>query len=128
MFVAALRSRRGAGSKLFSMLKNPKWQNNISPALFLEYEEKSKQFGGQLGYSLADIDLILDVIAAESNCWRISIVRQPLLQDPDDDFTLDLARTADAQYILTYNVRNFVQAASWGIKVLPPGDFLKLLH
>lgn len=53
--------------------------------------------------------------------WR------PFLRDADDEFVLELAIAANADYIVTYNLRDFVGAETFGIKVITPKDFLQIL-
>jgi putative PIN family toxin of toxin-antitoxin system len=127
VLVAALRSRTGAAWRLFSLISDGRWRNNISPALFLEYEEQAKLVGPRFGYSFPEIDDLLDAIARQSNLWHRDLAREPHLPDPDDDFILDLARGVAIDYIITHNVRDFTRVGSWA-KVIVPGAFLNLLR
>jgi putative PIN family toxin of toxin-antitoxin system len=127
VFIAALRSKTGAGSKIFSLLPDQRWENNISPALLFEYEEQGRKIALQRGYTFEELNEFLEAIIGRSNGWHQEIIRKPRLPDPDDDFVLDLALTAKADHIITYNTRNFRAAKSEEIEVTTPGDFLKLL-
>jgi len=53
--------------------------------------------------------------------WR------PVLKDPKDDHVLELAVEASAQFIVTYNLRNFAGAEKFGIQVVTPKEFLKVI-
>lgn len=43
VFVAALRSRRGASHRLLRLVGDPRWQINLSVPLLLEYEDVLKR-------------------------------------------------------------------------------------
>ena len=44
-----------------------------------------------------------------------------------DDMVLEAAVAGRCRYIVTFNVRDFVGVARFGIRALPPAEFLKLL-
>ncbi len=48
-----------------------------------------------------------------------------ILPDPDDRIYLDLAITANAEYIITGNKKHFPEKLCEGIKILSPREFLK---
>ena len=102
VLLAALLSKRGASYKLLSMLNDARWQLNVSTALMLEYEEVLKRERVQLGLSLADIDDLLDGLCAIANRLDIFYQWRPVSRDPDDDFLVDLAVRAQADFIITY--------------------------
>ncbi|MFZ2633760.1 MAG: putative toxin-antitoxin system toxin component, PIN family [Desulfosalsimonadaceae bacterium] len=47
------------------------------------------------------------------------------LPDPDDTIYLDLAITANAEFIITGNKKHFPENLCEGIKILSPSEFLK---
>jgi predicted nucleic acid-binding protein len=51
--------------------------------------------------------------------WR------PLRRDPDDDLVLELTVKARCDRIVTFNIRDFVAADRFGIRVSNPGEFLQ---
>jgi predicted nucleic acid-binding protein len=53
--------------------------------------------------------------------WR------PLLSDEKDDFVAELAINSRADALITHNVRDFQNIAGFGIKVLTPKEFLRLI-
>lgn len=48
-----------------------------------------------------------------------------ILPDPDDTIYLDLAITANAEYIITGNKKHFPEKLCEGIKILSPSEFLE---
>jgi predicted nucleic acid-binding protein len=49
----------------------------------------------------------------------------PYLPDPDDDMLLELAVTAQCDFIVTYNTRDFVGVERFALRVIEPGAFLQ---
>ena len=49
----------------------------------------------------------------------------PYLSDADDDMLLELAVAAQCDAIITFNVRDFVGAERFGLRVLTPREFLR---
>jgi putative PIN family toxin of toxin-antitoxin system len=127
VLLAALRSRRGASYRLLSLLGDRRWQVNLSVPLVLEYEDVVKRPDSGVGLSEAEVDDILDFICAEANLREIFYLWRPILPDPKDDFILELAVESRCDYIVTFNVRDFVGAEKFGIEVVTPTEFLRKL-
>ncbi|MGH9949939.1 MAG: PIN domain-containing protein [Pyrinomonadaceae bacterium] len=53
--------------------------------------------------------------------WR------PFLRDNDDEMVLDLAVASNADYIVTFNIGDFVNLELFGIEVIEPAGFLELI-
>ncbi len=51
-----------------------------------------------------------------------------MLQDPNDEFILELAVAGDADSIVTHNRRHFRNAALFGIQVQTPAEFLRIIR
>ena len=52
----------------------------------------------------------------------------PVLRDPDDEPILQLAFEAGVRYVVTCNIRDFAGAERFGIEIVQPANFLKLLR
>lgn len=128
VFVSALRSRRGASYRLLTLLGDPRWEHNVSSALLFEYEEQARAALPELGLTPQDLEVVLDMIAARSNHRIIYFSWRPSLSDPNDEFILDLAGGSGCEYLVTYNTRNFAGAERWGVRVVTPAEFLKLIE
>lgn len=118
---SALTSKNGASFKLLSLLAEERFSVSISTTLILEYEAVLKREVANLDHRY--IDDILDYICAVGEKEEIFFLWRPLLKDPNDDFLLELAVKANA-HIVTYNVKDFIQASRFGIRVLTPREFL----
>lgn len=125
---SAARSRTGASYKLLSLIPNDRFEVNISTPLVLEYEDVLKRPDSKISLSEQQIDDILDYMCRVANQRKIHFQWRPLSPDPDDDFLLELAIACDCDYIVTYNIRDFYITSGFGIKVVTPKDFLRILE
>jgi putative PIN family toxin of toxin-antitoxin system len=127
VLIAALRSRTGASFELLSRIGRPGWRLHISTTLLLEYEAVARRAVHAHWANPAQVEAILDFIAATADEHAISFRWRPFLSDPDDDFVLELAIAAGARYIITHNMRNFQGVDSLGVTAVRPAEFLKLM-
>jgi len=125
--VAALLSRRGASHRLMRLVGDGRWKMNLSVPLVLKYEQTLKRLciDGAMGAS--DIDGILEFLCASANRRPIFFLWRPLLPDPNDHMVLELAVASRADFIVTFNARDFAAAGQFGIPVIPPGKFLAIM-
>lgn len=127
VFIAALRSTRGASFKLLSLVGTGKFDLIISVPLVFEYEDVAKRQSRALGLSYQDIDDILDYLCQVGERRSIFFLWRPLLQDPKDDFVLELAVESGCDYIVTFNAKDFVGAERFSLKIAQPKDLLKII-
>ena len=125
VLVAALRSRRGASFRLLSLIPDARWQLNVSVPLVFEYEDAAKR--GGIGLSAGEIDDVIDYICSVANRRTIFYLWRPVLPDPHDDHILELAVEAQADCIITYNRRDFRGVEHFGMEILTPAEFLRLI-
>jgi putative PIN family toxin of toxin-antitoxin system len=124
VFVAALKSRRGASYKLLISLPSGVYRPNLSVPLFFEYESVAKRTGLVSGLEEQDINDILDYILSQSRIRRIFYLWRPYLKDPLDDLVLEVAVESQSEYIVTFNKRDFSGVERFGIKVVTPQEFM----
>lgn len=128
VLISALRSKRGSSFQLISLLEQDKFKINISVPLILEYESIINRELNTLDIDKKDMDIILDYICTIGTKYNIFYLWRPFLKDPKDDFILELAYTSDSDFIITFNKKNFRGAEKFGIKILSPQEFIKLLE
>jgi predicted nucleic acid-binding protein len=129
VLVAAAKSNSGASFELLQLFDrgDVRWQWNISTALVLEYEAVLKREQHRQGRSLVVVDKFLDDLAARANRHAIFYLIRPFLADPDDELILELALASASSYIITHNRADFRDAERFGVGVLTPGEFLRIL-
>lgn len=129
VLVAALRSKQGASYRLLELLWNgdTRWQINVSTALILEYEALLKREIHRQGKEMTMIDKFIDDLVSTADRYPVFYLLRPCLKDADDDFILELAFSSSADYIVTYNTRNFIRAEMFGVGVIKPKEFLQKL-
>jgi len=124
---AALRSSRGASHQLLKLIGQADFEVALSVPLVVEYEDAAKRTCAQTGLSDEDVDDVVDYLCAVSHHQSIHFLWRPVLRDPGDDLVLELAVEAGCYAVITQNVRDFVGAEQFGVRILRPGEFLREL-
>jgi putative PIN family toxin of toxin-antitoxin system len=125
VFVAALRSRRGASYKLLTLIDSGKFAANVSVPLVLEYKDAAKRLIDQIALTTRDMDHILDYICVVARHHAVFYLWRPFLKDLKDDMVLELAVSARCDFIVTYNQRDFEGVEQFGISVITLKEFLR---
>ena len=127
VLVSALLSYQGASHRLLRLVGDERWRLNLSVPLVFEYEQTLKRIctGGPLTGD--DIDEVIGFLCANANLRPIFLLWRPFLPDPKDDFILELAVESRADYLLTFNTRDFAGADRVGVQVMSPREFLAII-
>jgi putative PIN family toxin of toxin-antitoxin system len=124
---SALQSQKGASFKLLSSIDSKKFKINLSVSLLFEYEDVLKREQTNFLLDNEDIDDILDYLCKVANKREIFFLWRPYLNDPKDDFILELAVESQSEFIITYNQKDFEGIDIFGIKAITPKEFLELI-
>jgi len=127
VLVSGLRSKRGASYKLLTLLEEGRFTTAVSVPLVVEYEKALVDPRTKAPFSRADIGKFIDYICTISDKRKIYYLWRPHLPDPGDDMILELAVAGRCDFIVTYNIRDFKGVGQFGIKILMPGQLIKLL-
>jgi len=127
VIVAGLQSRLGASFQVLSLVGTGAFELCLSVPLVLEYEDALKRRAHEAGLAVADIDAVLDYLCAVASKRSIFFLWRPYLKDPGDDMVLEVAVEAECQFIVTFNLRDFVGIERFGLKALTPRQFLHQL-
>ncbi|MDJ0816848.1 MAG: putative toxin-antitoxin system toxin component, PIN family [Desulfobacterales bacterium] len=123
VFVASLRSRRGASFKLVSLLPSDKFSIAISVPLVFEYEDAIKRLEST-DITKQDIGAFVDFLCKIGLHQEIFFLWRPFLPDPTDDHVLEVAVAAGCDAIVTYNKRDFKGIEKFGLRILDPRELL----
>lgn len=117
-----------ASRVLFNSVQQRRIRLVATPALFLEYEavlKRASQVAAH-GYSIAQIDRILELLTGFTDQVDVHYQWRPQLRDPNDEMVLEAAVAGGVDVIVTHNVRDFLPAArQFGVRVVTPGVLLK---
>lgn len=127
VIVSALRSRNGFSFKLLSIIDDERFEINISVPLILEYEDALKREKSKIGLNTDDLNTILDYLCLVGIKREIYYLWRPFLKDIRDDMVLELAVESGSNFIITFNKNDFSGVEKFGLKLLTPKEFLKLL-
>lgn len=122
---SALRSKRGASHKLLTLIGSGYFEIHLSVPLVLEYEDVLLRKITTLPITKEDVARLIDSLCALSHHHEIYFLWRPYLRDPKDELVLELATTAQCEYIITYNKLDFAGVEEHGIQVLTPKEFLQ---
>jgi predicted nucleic acid-binding protein len=130
--VAAIRSDAGASRWLLraGLQRRGGLTLLASVPLLIEYEAvmtRTEHLSAS-GLSTADIEVLLDAVAAVVEPVRLAYLWRPTLPDADDDMVLEVAVNGRADGIVTFNRRDFgLSAERFGIAVMSPGEAVRQL-
>jgi predicted nucleic acid-binding protein len=125
ILVAAFRSKRGASNALLSKVGTGIFEIALSVPLMFEYEDVLAR--PEFAFDPAQVDAVLDYLAAVGLEQQIHFLWRPFLKDPKDDMVLELALNAGCSHVVTFNIKDFKGSQQFGIEAITPKDFLALL-
>ncbi len=127
VLVAALRSNKGASSKLLGLVGLGRFNLVLSVPLVFEYEDVLHR-PEKVPVSSKGIDAIIDYICQQAEQCRIFFLWRPVLKDPKDDMVLELAINSGCDFIVTHNTKDFLKADKFKVKVVTPLQFMRYLE
>lgn len=126
VLVAALQSTTGASALLIRSLEESLFEAVLSVPLCLEYEEVLSRFVRRRRISDAGKERILNFMCAHARLVEVQFRWRPFLDDSDDEMVLETA-VAGGVDIVTFNVSDFENGRSLGVRTLRPVDMLRRL-
>ena len=124
VFIAALRSRRGASFRLLELVGTGRFEIVLSLPLALEYEAVGRRHLPETTLNDAQFESILGYVYRTADFREIYYSWRPTLVDPGDDMILELAVAAGRATIVTFNKADFRGAERFGIRVCLPREVL----
>lgn len=128
VIVAAVRSHSGASRILVDLASTGAITAVLSDALINQYEDVVFRPENRVPAFTDDhLHAMLSSLMVPSEWVRTHFTYRPTLQDDGDELVLEAAINGHAG-IVTFNVRHFKPASRFGIRVLTPGDVLRMLR
>ena len=100
---------------------------NVSTALLLEYEAVLKRPEMSKFVSPDEVDEFLDGLCSIATYHQIHFLWRTFVSDPNDAFLLELAIRSTADFLITFNTKDFPEASDFGVKLETPREFLRTL-
>lgn len=127
VIVSGLRSKHGSAFQLLSLIGTGQFDIHLSVPLVLEYTEILLRELPNLYLSCNEVDDLIDFYCSVGVPHEIFFLWRPFLRDPKDEMVLELAVQASCKSIITYNTRDFAGVEQFGLKLLKPSEFLRLI-
>jgi putative PIN family toxin of toxin-antitoxin system len=124
VIVAAFQSGKGASNAILRELGTGKFTHVYSNALLYEYEEVLLRLSL---LTVSQLETFLTFFVQQGEATMIYFRLRPQLNDPKDEHILELAFSARASYLVTFNLKDFLPVREFGINVILPRDFLHLM-
>lgn len=124
VIIAALRSRRGASHLLLQLVDSGRFEIALSVPIVLEYEDVAKRCLDELVYTANEVDALIGYLCEVGIQTEIYFLWRPSSKDEGDAKIIEAAVAAHCDTIVTFDIRNFVDARPFGIKVINPKEFL----
>lgn len=128
VWISALITKDSGARELLRLVFNKKLFPQMSESLFREYEAVMKRKKIQQLTALTSYEQNELFEAYLSTCkWNeIYYTWRPNLKDEDDNFVVELAVASGAEVIVTYNIKDFINAELiFNHKIITPEDFIK---
>ena len=128
--VAALRSPAGASRQLLVAALEKKFELLLSVPLMIEYESvlTRKEHLKAAGLKEAEVEELLDALAAVAEPVVPSFRWRPMLRDANDDMVFEAALNGQADLLVTFNKRDFVHLPVRNLRIASPGEALRELR
>jgi hypothetical protein len=96
--------------------------------LAFQYESVLVRHAKELKLSKREAVGLVNYFCQIAHKQEIHFLWRPALNDPGDETVLELAVAAGCRFIVTHNIKDFSGADRFGISVIRPGEFLRLLE
>jgi putative PIN family toxin of toxin-antitoxin system len=130
-WLSALTSNLGASHLLTRWLfEQERSIHFISIPFVLELEDvflRPKNLSRMAHFSVEDLKSFVDDICHISSHQEIHFLWRPQIKDPKDDMVLELVVNAQADYLITFNTKDFKPVVDkFNFQLCTPKEFLKL--
>jgi putative PIN family toxin of toxin-antitoxin system len=127
VLVAALRSSTGASHQILLAADRGEFEVALSVPLLAEYDDVCHRPNSGIPVPIWAVDDVINRIAQVSRQQTIHYLWRGILPDPKDDMVLEVAVAGSVSHIISFNYRHLKQASEFGIAVVTPSEFLKIL-
>src|SRR5437773_2571062 len=130
VIVAGLRSRRGASFLVLDLVERGRLAVALNASLIAEYDAVIRRPEHRRIHSLSEVQIrrFLRGLIARAEIVETRPDRQiQLSRDPDDAIVVEAAIEGRADYLVTHNIRDFLEVAEQVTVVTPAGLLRRLV-
>lgn len=129
VLVSARRSVHGASNRLLAAAVDGRFTMLASVPLVLEYEAVLVRPENLAAFRLDHETALeaLNFLVGHVEPVRLDYLWRPQSKDPADEMIMDAAINGRADFIVTFNERDFLAAVRFGIGIITPAGFLEML-
>ena len=128
VWISALLTANSHSREIIRLALQKKLVPQMGETLLFEYESVMKRTKIQKGSPLSKREQtdLLDALLSVSRWNEVYYLWRPNLNDEDDNFVIELAVASGAEYVITYNLKDFEHAElSFNCKIITPENFIK---
>jgi len=128
VWISALITRESSARDVLRLVLEDKVFPQMSEALFYEYEDvmKRKKIQNLTPLTVEEQNTLFHAYLSATKWNEIYYMWRPNLEDEDDNFVVELAVASGAEYIITYNIKDFQNAELvFPHKIITPEQFIK---
>ena len=125
ILVSGMLTPFGICGKIVRMLTSSNFTLCVDSRILFEYEDVLRRPRFKIENGM--IDVLMEYIESTSETHSITPLSESL-PDPDDNQFLEVAVSANADYLVTGNLKHFPPGLRCNITVLSPREFLDMLR
>ena len=128
IWISALITKKSNSREIIRLALHEKLAPQMSEALFHEYESVMRRNKIQKSCVLTQKEQVelFNALLSVSRWNEVYYLWRPNLNDEDDNFVIELAVASGAEYVITYNLKDFDSAElSFNCKIITPEKFIK---
>lgn len=124
VLVSGMLTPFGVCGEIVRMLTSSSFALCVDSRILFEYEDILRRPRFKIEHRM--IDIVMAYIDSTSETHNSTPLRDSL-PDPDDNQFLEVAVSANVDYLVTGNIKHFPKNLRCGIEVLSPREFLNVL-
>ena len=132
ILVAATRSSRGAAYAIVSQLPSPKFEIALTIPLYVEYQDAlTRPEIMKEQYTVDEAIQFTRYLSRIAHKQKIYFLWRPWLRDPKDDMVLEAALASKSRYIVTHNLKDFMNKGieeNFSIYPVDPKQFFDIIN
>lgn len=132
VLVAASQSQRGAAYAILSQLPSPHFEIAVTVPLYVEYQDVlTRPEIMRSHYTTNEAIAFTRYLVSIAHKQAVHFLWRPWLKDPKDDMVLEAALASQSRYIVTYNLKDFLNRSieeTFKIYPVSPQQFLNIIR